>query len=96
MKFFEANELEIQSVSHVVLMSGFAFLLMYFFHKQTRLAAFIMVLGLTMLFAVLMEGMQGVLPSGFKRACDPADLLPALAGALIGSLAGLILPRSNE
>jgi VanZ family protein len=96
MKIFGENQHEIQFAAHFVLMGGCAVLLQFNFRIHSRWKAFVLALGLTMLFAVTMEMVQGFLPYRFQRQSDPLDLFPGLVGALIGCVLGLILPRCKE
>ena len=94
--FYGERPQEIQASGHAILVGGMAFLIMGLLRRNSRIRAFIITVGVALFFAVTMEMVQGMLPYGFQRQCDPADLLPAMAGALIGCVLGLILSRSKE
>lgn len=96
MKIYGKYHQEIQLFAHAVMMGVFAFILMLLLPYKPRYQALVQALGLTLIFAITMELMQGMLPYGFQRECDPADLLPAMGGALAGCMAGLGLSRSKE
>ncbi len=95
-QFYGHHQQQIQSTGHAVLMGGFAFIVMHFLIKIPRLISFAVAMGLSLLFAVSMEWLQSILPHSFKRECDIRDLIPGLAGAFIGCIAGLGLPRPKE
>ena len=96
MLFYGERPQEIQASGHAILVGGMAFLVMGLMRGHPRIRACMFTLVIALLFAVTMEILQGLLPCGFQRQCDPADLLPAMAGALIGCLAWQGLPRAKR
>lgn len=95
MLFYGERTQEIQASGHAILVGGMTFLMMGLLRGNPRIRACMLTLGIALLFAVTMEILQGLLPCGFQRQCDPVDLLPAMVGALIGCLAGLGFPRAK-
>lgn len=96
MLFYGERTQEIQESGHAILVGGMAFLVMGLMRGHSRIRAAMVTLGFALFFAVTMEILQGLLPCGFQRQCDPSDLLPAMGGAVIGCLAGLGLPRRKK
>jgi VanZ family protein len=85
-----------QAVAHVILMAGCAFLLMNSLVIMPKRRAFMVSFVACILLSGLLELMQAVVPSAFRRQCDIADMLPAITGALIGCCAGLGVPASRN
>ena len=81
----------VQPVCHVVLMALCAFFLMQLFSNHLPGIALLYATGLAMSAAVGLELMQNLLPSCFGRQCDLNDLLPSLAGVVLGGMAGICI-----
>ena len=76
---------------HISLMIIITILLMHVFKNRTTILAFVYTLGLGFCLAVMLEGLQSLLPAGFARKCDLLDLIPSSIGLLAGCLIGLLI-----
>ena len=90
--FYDETRSVLQPATHIILMATGVFLLMGCLHRKTPKRAFFLSMGIAVSLAVLFELLQGFLPSSFARRCDAGDLVPSIAGMLLGGVAGF-LPR---
>lgn len=95
--FYVGHVETIQGLAHAVLTGGLCFICMHLLLHRRRLERFVFVMVGALAFSMIMEYVQSLLPFGFGRTCDPADLVSGMSGALVGTLAGLGLPdRQNR
>jgi VanZ family protein len=85
-----------QPAAHITLMAIGVILLMRNFSHRSPGWAFLISAATAMLLAMAFEILQSVLPSGFARQYDAGDLIPSLAGALIGGMIGIYRYLNHE
>ena len=86
----------LQPAAHIVLMAVGVVLLMPYFACRSPRMAVLMSVATTLLFAMVFEMLQSVLPSSFARQCDVADLVPSGLGMLAGGAIGFRKRLKNE
>lgn len=86
----------LQPAAHIILMAGGVVLLMRYFSNRPPGRAFLISVSMAMLLAVAFEMLQSVLPAGFARKCDAGDLVPSMAGMLVGGIIGFYRQLKSE
>jgi hypothetical protein len=74
----------LQPAVHLILMAIGAFLLIRYFGVNSPGRAFVLAMIFAVILASFFELLQGILPASFARRCDAEDLLPSIAGMLLG------------
>ena len=90
--FYDDIKSVLQPAVHIVLMASMAALCMHIFRQQTVPVAAGLSFAIVIALAAVFEGLQSLLPLGFARRGDLADMIPSAAGALMGCMIGLGTP----
>jgi hypothetical protein len=80
----------LQPAAHVILMAIGAFLFIRIFGANSPRRAFVLSMISTVTLAVFFELLQSALPASFARRCDAEDLIPSIAGMLLGGGLGFV------
>ena len=89
--YYDRIEAVFQPAVHLVLMAILAVALMHHFESRSAVTAVLISFVLVMVLAIVLEGLQGLLPAEFSRRCDVEDLVPGAGGAVIGCCIGLLV-----
>lgn len=94
--YYEEIRFVLNPAVHLVLMALLAVLSMQMFWNRKLRVAVVSSFSLVILFAVLFELLQGMLPREFGRSYDVMDLIPGAFGGALGCLVGLIFRERKE
>jgi len=86
----------VQPAAHVLLMAVCSMLFIRIFTHRTIVVAVLYSFGLAVVFAITLEMLQSILPSGFARRCDVDDLIPSVIGAMAGCMIGVFFRVGKE
>ena len=89
--YYDATKDILNPTVHVVLMAMIAALIMHGFRFRALRLSILLALSVVIVFAVLFEVLQGLLPGEFGRTCDLADLVPGTIGGILGCVVGVVL-----
>ncbi len=89
--YYDRVQHRLEPAVHISLMATIAIILMHGMRSSRAATAVARTMVISLLLAIVLEGLQFFLPTEFARKCDMRDLVPSMIGIVAGCLVGLFM-----